>query len=65
MMTIISDLLSAGEGPLMEGQLKEKKVRWKLFKRWRTRYFTLAGEQLLYAKSKIGIEVSHGWHGST
>ena len=49
----------------MEGQLKEKKVRWKLFKRWRTRYFTLAGEQLLYAKSKIGIEVSHSWLGGT
>ncbi|XP_072035831.1 LOW QUALITY PROTEIN: ventricular zone-expressed PH domain-containing protein homolog 1-like [Amphiura filiformis] len=50
------DLLSAGERPLIEGQLKEKRVRWKLFKRWRTRYFTLAGEQLLYAKTKIGIE---------
>ncbi|XP_022085583.1 ventricular zone-expressed PH domain-containing protein 1-like isoform X2 [Acanthaster planci] len=43
------DLVSGGQ-PLIEGQLKEKKVRFKLFKRWRTRYFTLAGEQL-YTKS--------------
>ncbi|XP_077998363.1 ventricular zone-expressed PH domain-containing protein 1-like isoform X2 [Glandiceps talaboti] len=38
--------------PMIEGCLKEKKVRWKLFKRWKTRYFTLAGEQLVGSKSK-------------
>lgn len=44
--------LIAGDQPLIEGQLKEKKVRWKLFRRWKTRYFTLAGERLLYSKNK-------------
>ncbi|XP_003416179.1 ventricular zone-expressed PH domain-containing protein homolog 1 isoform X2 [Loxodonta africana] len=38
--------------PLMEGKLKEKQVRWKLIKRWKTRYFTLAGSQLLFQKGK-------------
>nr|XP_020844545.1 ventricular zone-expressed PH domain-containing protein homolog 1 isoform X2 [Phascolarctos cinereus] len=38
--------------PLMEGKLKEKQVRWKFIKRWKTRYFTLAGNQLLFRKSK-------------
>ncbi|XP_063965266.1 ventricular zone-expressed PH domain-containing protein homolog 1-like isoform X3 [Lytechinus pictus] len=45
------DLIAGGQ-PLIEGQLKEKKVRWKLFRRWKTRYFTLAGERLLYSKNK-------------
>ncbi|XP_071510682.1 ventricular zone-expressed PH domain-containing protein homolog 1-like [Diadema antillarum] len=45
------DLIAGGK-PLIEGQLKEKKVRWKLFRRWKTRYFTLAGERLLYSKNK-------------
>ncbi|CAG2162715.1 unnamed protein product [Oppiella nova] len=34
--------------PVIEGQLKEKKGKWKLFRRWRTRYFTLSGIQLSY-----------------
>ncbi|NXK95589.1 MELT protein, partial [Formicarius rufipectus] len=38
--------------PLMEGKLKEKQVRWKFIKRWKTRYFTLAGNQLLSWKGK-------------
>ncbi|XP_071422655.1 ventricular zone-expressed PH domain-containing protein homolog 1 [Pithys albifrons albifrons] len=38
--------------PLIEGQLKEKQVRWKFIKRWKTRYFTLAGNQLLFRKGK-------------
>ncbi|KFV62567.1 Ventricular zone-expressed PH domain-containing protein 1 [Dryobates pubescens] len=38
--------------PLMEGKLKEKQVRWRFIKRWRTRYFTLAGNQLLFRKGK-------------
>lgn len=36
----------------MEGKLKEKQVRWKFIKRWKTRYFTLAGNQLLFRKGK-------------
>ncbi|PIK58866.1 putative ventricular zone-expressed PH domain-containing protein 1 [Apostichopus japonicus] len=55
------DALSA-DRPLIEGQLKEKKVRWKLFKRWRTQYFTLAGERLFPRGSdksnSIPIEIS-------
>ncbi|KAF4802008.1 ventricular zone-expressed PH domain-containing protein 1 [Turdus rufiventris] len=38
--------------PLMEGKLKEKQVRWKFIKRWKTRYFTLAGNQLLFRRGK-------------
>ncbi|KAM4771126.1 ventricular zone-expressed PH domain-containing protein homolog 1 [Rhinophrynus dorsalis] len=37
---------------LIEGKLKEKQVRWKFIKRWKTRYFTLAGNQLLFRKGK-------------
>uniref|UniRef100_A0A4W4G6G4 PH domain-containing protein n=1 Tax=Electrophorus electricus TaxID=8005 RepID=A0A4W4G6G4_ELEEL len=51
--------------PLMEGKLKEKQVRWKFLKRWKTRYLTLAGNQLLFRKGKSkdelddsGIELS-------
>ncbi|XP_058586299.1 ventricular zone-expressed PH domain-containing protein homolog 1 isoform X3 [Neofelis nebulosa] len=40
--------------PLIEGKLKEKQVRWKFIKRWKTRYFTLAGNQLLFQKGKSG-----------
>lgn len=32
--------------PMIEGQLKEKKGKWRLFRRWRTRYFTLSGAHL-------------------
>ncbi|XP_053356507.1 ventricular zone-expressed PH domain-containing protein isoform X2 [Clarias gariepinus] len=38
--------------PLIEGTLKEKQVRWKFIKRWKTRYSTLAGNQLLFRKGK-------------
>ncbi|GCB63191.1 ventricular zone-expressed PH domain-containing protein isoform X1 [Scyliorhinus torazame] len=38
--------------PLIEGKLKEKQVKWKFIKRWKTRYFTLAGNQLLFRKGK-------------
>ncbi|XP_051874769.1 ventricular zone-expressed PH domain-containing protein [Pristis pectinata] len=38
--------------PIIEGKLKEKQVRWKFIKRWKTRYFTLAGNQLLFRKGK-------------
>uniref|UniRef100_A0A4W3GAT4 Ventricular zone expressed PH domain-containing 1 n=1 Tax=Callorhinchus milii TaxID=7868 RepID=A0A4W3GAT4_CALMI len=38
--------------PLIEGKLKEKQVKWKFIKLWRTRYFTLAGNQLFFRKGK-------------
>ncbi|XP_035219296.1 protein melted-like isoform X1 [Stegodyphus dumicola] len=37
--------------PVIEGQLKEKKGKWKLFRRWRTRYFTLSAGHLSYRGS--------------
>jgi hypothetical protein len=37
--------------PVIEGQLKEKKGKWRLFRRWRTRYFTLSGGHLSYRGS--------------
>ncbi len=45
--------------PVIEGTLKEKKGgKWKLFRRWRTRYFTLSGVHL------YRDEVSSGGGGS-
>lgn len=38
--------------PVIEGQLKEKKGRWRMFRRWRTRYFTLSGARLEYKAGK-------------
>ncbi|TNN01644.1 hypothetical protein fugu_011026 [Takifugu bimaculatus] len=43
--------------PLMEGKLKEKHVRWKFIKRWKTRYFTLAGNQLVFRRAKAKNEL--------
>ena len=34
-----------------QGQLKEKKGRWRFLKRWKTRYFTLSGAQITCNKS--------------
>ena len=37
---------------MIEGQLKEKKGgKWKLFKKWKSRYFTLSGAKLSYKDS--------------
>lgn len=45
--------------PLMEGQLKEKRNKWLIFRRWRTRYFTLSGAHLTYKESvRFSISVS-------
>ncbi|VDM93955.1 unnamed protein product [Onchocerca ochengi] len=33
--------------PVLEGQLKEKRGRWKFLKRWHTKYFTLSGSALI------------------
>jgi len=39
----------AAEEPVIEGQLKEKKGgKWKIFKKWKSRYFTLSGARLAY-----------------
>jgi hypothetical protein len=46
------------EQPILEGCLKEKKGKWRLFKRWRTRYFTLSGGQL-QAKGVINQLQAH------
>ncbi|XP_055627442.1 protein melted [Toxorhynchites rutilus septentrionalis] len=40
------DFLHGNNQPVIEGQLKEKKGKWRLFRRWRTRYFTLSGAHL-------------------
>eukprot|EP00105_Crassostrea_gigas_P030983 XP_011453537.1 PREDICTED: ventricular zone-expressed PH domain-containing protein homolog 1 [Crassostrea gigas] len=44
------DLMKNG-APVIAGQLREKKGRWKFLKRWKTRYFTLSGTQITYSKS--------------
>jgi len=45
--------------PVIEGQLKEKKGRWKIFRRWRTRYFTLSGAHLSYKGSVSDSSLKH------
>ena len=45
----VEDLLQDGN-PAIEGQLKEKKGKWKFLKRWKTRYFTLSGAAITYNK---------------
>uniref|UniRef100_A0A8C4SDY0 Ventricular zone expressed PH domain-containing 1 n=1 Tax=Erpetoichthys calabaricus TaxID=27687 RepID=A0A8C4SDY0_ERPCA len=52
-----ANVLNQDGQPLIEGKLKEKQVRWKFIKRWKTRYFTLAGNQLLFRKGKSKDEV--------
>ena len=46
--------------PVIEGQLKEKKGgKWSIFKKWKSRYFTLSGAKLSYKDSvrcEYGIE---------
>ncbi|XP_053378456.1 protein melted-like [Mercenaria mercenaria] len=46
----MSELMPDGN-PVIAGQLKEKKGRWRFLKRWKTRYFTLSGTQISYNKS--------------
>ncbi|KAK9879888.1 hypothetical protein WA026_008388 [Henosepilachna vigintioctopunctata] len=43
--------------PVIEGQLKEKKGKWRLFRRWRTRYFTLSGAHLSVRGSSGGESI--------
>ncbi|WAR14780.1 MELT-like protein [Mya arenaria] len=47
----MSELMPDGS-PVIAGQLKEKKGRWKFLKRWKTRYFTLSGSQITYSKNQ-------------
>lgn len=49
--------LSGNTQPVIEGQLKEKKGRWRLFRRWRTRYFTLSGAHLSCKGSSGGESI--------
>jgi protein melted len=41
------------ERPLMQGQLKEKHGRWKFWKRWNKRFFTLNGGNIFYFKKDM------------
>ncbi|XP_028172173.1 protein melted, partial [Ostrinia furnacalis] len=47
----------AGAAPVIEGQLQEKKGRWRLFRRWRTRYFTLSAAHLSCKGSSGGESI--------
>merc|ERR1712004_617929 len=39
----------------IQGQLKEKKGgRWSIFKKWKSRYFTLSGDKLTYREETMG-----------
>nr|XP_033487764.1 ventricular zone-expressed PH domain-containing protein isoform X3 [Epinephelus lanceolatus] len=53
----VIDVVNQEGQPLIEGKLKEKQVRWKFIKRWKTRYFTLAGNQLLFRRGKSKDEL--------
>ncbi|XP_055909392.1 protein melted isoform X1 [Eupeodes corollae] len=48
---------SGSNQPVIEGQLKEKKGKWRLFRRWRTRYFTLSGAHLSCKGSSGGESI--------
>ena len=40
--------------PVIKGELKEKKGgRWSMFKKWKSRYFTLSGDKLTYKDTVI------------
>ncbi|XP_028038141.1 protein melted isoform X2 [Bombyx mandarina] len=49
--------LSPCAAPVIEGTLKEKKGRWRIFRRWRTRYFTLSGAHLSCKGSSGGESI--------
>ncbi|KAK0395297.1 hypothetical protein QR680_001211 [Steinernema hermaphroditum] len=42
----VRSILRPGNLPLLEGQLKEKRGRWRFLKRWHTKYFTLSSAAL-------------------
>uniref|UniRef100_A0A1I7ZTM6 PH domain-containing protein n=1 Tax=Steinernema glaseri TaxID=37863 RepID=A0A1I7ZTM6_9BILA len=42
----VRSILRPDNLPLLEGQLKEKRGRWRFLKRWHTKYFTLSSAAL-------------------
>ncbi|CAB3405609.1 unnamed protein product [Caenorhabditis bovis] len=42
-----------GAEKVLEGQLKEKKGRWRFLKRWNTKYFTLSSAALNYSAHNV------------
>ena len=49
----------ADEEPVIEGQLKEKKGgKWKIFKRWKSRYFTLSGARLACKETEAQASIT-------
>ncbi|CAD5114857.1 DgyrCDS3892 [Dimorphilus gyrociliatus] len=47
-------LLRDGD-PAMEGNLKEKRGKWKVLKRWKTRYFTLSGGSIIFSSKRNSV----------
>ncbi|CAL2034954.1 unnamed protein product [Caenorhabditis brenneri] len=45
-----------GADKVLEGQLKEKKGRWRFLKRWNTKYFTLSSAALNYSTQHMPTE---------
>ena len=44
--------------PVIQGQLKEKKGgRWSIFKKWKSRYFTLSGDKLTYREETMVCKI--------
>ena len=44
--------------PVIKGELKEKKGgRWSMFKKWKSRYFTLSGDKLTYKDTVIMLYI--------
>ncbi|CAD6192601.1 unnamed protein product [Caenorhabditis auriculariae] len=41
---------------VLEGQLKEKKGRWRFLRRWHTKYFTLSSAALNYSSQEVTTE---------
>lgn len=41
------------QSTLIQGQLKEKRGKWKLFKRWKKRLYTLTGGNIVYMKKDM------------
>lgn len=45
--------LNEDHRPLLQGQLKEKHGKWKFFRRWHKRVFTLTGSNIVYFKKDM------------
>lgn len=44
------------DNTLIKGTLKEKRGKWKLFKRWKKRIYTLTGGNMVYVKKDMRLE---------